>query len=544
MTANNISVTTMEFLRALMPQPLVMGRWVVAIRSKRGGKWTAHWVHSLETVARLGAGRRQANDVFLAPVPQEPKVALKQARSRRARVNLGSVPGAAAAALVLPAVWVRLEVAREGEEDLPPDRASALGLLAAVPMPPSVVVAHGGGFDVYWLLRQPWSLTSADDRLAATQLLARVRSAVVSAAADEGWQLEPGVDLAERLRLPGTLDHRGSTPVPVSVERFPLPGEDRRVDPDDFARLPAPSATPPRLPRRAIAALAKAEPPAAFEPMFDGCGWLRHCYQERAVLPAAEWRVVLGLAGRSQTPEADGRALAHWISQGHPGTTRAVTDDELDQALATPPPTCDRIARRLGAAACESCPHRGAIASPLELGRGQGGAVDDGLESAAAPSNGDEVAASLAGAEIRIYGADGVLLRVWGAAPSMAPGVVATDAAGGETVGSVPVSPQMARADFVVGLGELLADLGGAATARQIVERLAAPASSGRYLRLRAGLAGLDPRWRGGQAGAASLGLLLRRYAGEVVEGVCIERLHKTYLGVVWRAQWQGGAVG
>ncbi len=573
-----MQVTTMEFLHMLYPQPMT-GRWVLGMRSVRAGHWQTRWLHTLDSVVRASFQRRKTNDIYLAPGLQEPKVALALARSRRARVKLASVPGAASAVLALPALWVELEVARPGEtrpgeKDLPPDRASALGLLAAVPIPPSVVVAHGGGFDVYWLLRRPWLLATAEDRAAAVRALGRLSSAVASAASDRGWQLEPEVDLARRLRLPGMLD-RGSLgggslggklgsaskrrrkPVLVSVVRFPLPGEDRRYEPADFDQLPSPPAALPCLPRRAIVLQAQVAPPAALEPVFAGCGWLRRCYATRADLPVKEWRAALGVVGRSETPEADGRALAHWISRGHPGTTRALTDDTLDQALASPSPTCDSIAGTLRASACVTCPQRGKIESPLDLGRGAENGSDRGASDRGATRLGkevadganrgatrlgtaavDEVNTLLGGAEVRIYSADGVLLRAWKPVADPAPGEAAASGTGAVREVGEPVSQQAAVADFVLGLEELLVDIGGSATARKIVERLAATASSGGYRRLRAGLAALDPRWRHGDGpGAGGLGMLLRRFAGESVKGLVIERLHKTYLGVIWQTR-------
>ncbi len=543
-----MAVSTMEFLQTMYPQIPAMGRWVLGLRSTRAGVWRYAWVHTLETIARRGFRGRKTNDVFLAPAIQESKDALALARSRRARVKLTTVPGAASAVLALPALWVELTVASAGEADLPPDRVAALGLLSAVPLPPSVVVSHASGCDVYWLLRQPWELTTADDRATATEVLSRLRSAVVTAAADRGWQLDPEVDLAQHLRLPGTLDHQFGAgrqrrpPVLVTVDRFPLPGEDRRYHPEDFAQLPAPPTAPLRLPRRAITARTRvAAPPANFEAIFEGCGWLRQGYERRAVLPAKVWHAVLGVVGRSAVPEADGRALAHWNSQGHPGTTRALTDDALDQALGAPHPTCATIAQHLDGAACVHCPHRGKIASPLDLGRtvDEGdGAERPGSHPSSSPetSSVDPVVTCLAGAEVRMYDADGVLLRAWRPVEPAAGEAAASDGGGVENPSTVPRAT--AVADLVLGLEALLADLGGSASARQILDRLAATASSGRYRRLRSGLVALDPRWRGDRPpGAQPLGMILRRYAGRSVRGVVVERLGKSYQGTVWQAR-------
>jgi hypothetical protein len=78
--------------------------------------------------------------------------------------------------------------------------------LAISPVPPSIVVATGGGLHVYWLLREPVAATAGAAwlrRLAATM-------GSDSAATDE----------ARILRVPGTFNHKYSPPRPVTIELF------------------------------------------------------------------------------------------------------------------------------------------------------------------------------------------------------------------------------------------------------------------------------------------------------------------------------------
>ncbi len=575
-----MTVMPIEFLQAMYPQQPPMGRWVLGFRSTRGGIWRFKWVHTLETMARLGYRHRRTNNIFFAPAIQEPKDALALARSRRSRVKLDTVPGATAAALALPALWLELEVAQAGQDNLPPNPAAALGLLAAIPLAPSIVISHRGGFDVYWLLRQFWNLETADDRTAAIRTLSRLRWAAVSAAADHGWQLDPEVRLTGHLRLPGSLDHgvvrpgvvsrgqrsagkRRPKPVLVAIDRFPLPGEDRRYEPAQFEGLPAPPNSPVRLPIRAIVAQAKVAPPAELEPVFDGCGWLRQCYVTRHKLPANAWHAALGVVGRSQTSEADGRSLAHWISEGHPGTTRAVTDDALDRALASPSPSCDTIANKLQGKACLDCPHRNKITGPLDLGRGtnrgrldaepqpttQAVGQDPSQRQTPLPSSAEAevnlVTTFLSAAEIRVYGADGALVRAWGPlANKTSDRQTRQQPSRLDTTGPDAPSQHDAIGEFILGLEQLLADLGGSATARQMVTRLAATVSTHRHRRLWAALAVLDPRCRDFHPPSArSLGMLIGRHAGEMVNGAKIEHHRRTRQGIAWRAQRQPTAV-
>ncbi|MCP5028753.1 MAG: hypothetical protein GY929_20965, partial [Actinomycetia bacterium] len=112
-------------------------------------------------------------------------------------MELHRVRGGNASAVALPAAWVDLDVAgpHHRATGLPPDRDAALALLEAVPLAPSIVVATGGGFHVYWLFRQLWHL-GADAERDAAALVAAVQDAVRRRAAEHGWKVDPTADLA------------------------------------------------------------------------------------------------------------------------------------------------------------------------------------------------------------------------------------------------------------------------------------------------------------------------------------------------------------
>ena len=88
---------------------------------------------------------------------------------------------------------------------------------------------------------------------------------------------------------------------------------------------------------------------------------------------------------------------------------------------------------------------------------------------------------------------------------------------------------------LVFGLAELLEDLDGAATARQIVDRLAA--EPGAYARLRSALAELIPKAtsdRGELPSPIRLAGRLRAYRGRVVRGACIDLAPRHHAGNRW----------
>lgn len=92
-------------------------------------------------------------------------------------------------------------------KDTPEARARAI--LAAFPLPPSAIVASGGGLHVYWLLSEPLYLNNG----AAPRGKAILRTLAKEVSADLG-SAEP----AHILRVPGTLNHKYSPPRPVILE--------------------------------------------------------------------------------------------------------------------------------------------------------------------------------------------------------------------------------------------------------------------------------------------------------------------------------------
>lgn len=137
--------------------------------------------------------------------------------------------------------------------------AGARSSLAACPLPPSTVVATGGGLHLYWLLRVPISLQA--DGVQAKRLL----EALARALRGDPISAEP----AHVLRVPGTLNHKYDPARPVVLE---LVDPARRYTLDDFDWLPMPEDRPEPVPvvavvadrerilRRAAAYLAKISP--------------------------------------------------------------------------------------------------------------------------------------------------------------------------------------------------------------------------------------------------------------------------------------------
>ena len=377
------TITPIQFLQALYPEPVTPGQLVLWTKSRRRGHTCSHWTLNLDEAARRGMRLRKSQDVYFGVALQDQKKAIAIARQRRPRASKTSSRGSEPSATLLPALWADLDIAGPGHRrnDLPPDRDAALGLLAAVSQQPSILVDTGGGYHAYWLLRRPLLLATEADRNAAKGLVGKLQNALRSAAAERGWWVDPTANLAQVMRLPETVNHKTTPGRKVTVEQFPLPHrlDESRYRRRDFDDLPAPPAGYDSacellhdLEQGAAAPSLAAGPPAEFRPVYEGCSWIRHCYTDRVRLPEPEWFAVLTIVGRCREGGADGRRLAHSISRDHSGYTVAGTDAKLDNAMRSPGPrTCRQIATQLGAHAehCSHCPNAGRIKSPIVLGR-------------------------------------------------------------------------------------------------------------------------------------------------------------------------------
>ncbi len=146
----------------------------------------------------------------------------------------------------LPGVWLDVDVGQAGHKkgNLPPDLESATGLLAAVPLAPTLIVHTGGGLHAYWLFDQPWRLDDAG-RAAAARLVEQWQKPFRALARQAGWDVDATHDLARVLRVPGTLNHKHTPPVLARIAVYD-PAARYALDAIHAA---APGETQPRPPR-------------------------------------------------------------------------------------------------------------------------------------------------------------------------------------------------------------------------------------------------------------------------------------------------------
>ncbi|MEE8523174.1 MAG: hypothetical protein V3T72_04525, partial [Thermoanaerobaculia bacterium] len=379
---------TRQFLETLYPDPVTEAGGRLVLWTRRQGSRTSrsYWVESLDRAVELAGSLRAEKHVYFGVALQDADRALEIARCKHPRVTLRGVRGREGTAVALPAIFADLDVAGEGHRSktLPPDRDAALALLDAVPCRPSIIVRTGGGFHVYWLLKELWILDSDAERRAAKQLLLRLQTALRNEARRHGWSIDHTANPAQLLRLPGTFNHKTMKKSLVVAEEL---HPDRRYTVSNFDALPGstPHPHPSPLPqgergKEGERALGKRceEPeevdgPADFARVRRGCPWIFHCDQDRDNLPEPEWYAMLSIAGRCTGPGGgSGSELAHDLSRGHSGYEPQKTDDKLGHAMRdTGPRGCHHVAFVLGQfdEYCDRCVHFGRIAGPISLGR-------------------------------------------------------------------------------------------------------------------------------------------------------------------------------
>ena len=117
-------------------------------------------------------------------------------------------------------------------KDFAHDKAATLAHIDTLAPSPSAVVDSGGGYHCYWLLKQPYPLTTPDARRDAVKLQAAWVTLMGSDKASK--------DLARVLRVPGTHNHKYDPPRPVALLRF----TDTRYAIAELAALAAPFVEP------------------------------------------------------------------------------------------------------------------------------------------------------------------------------------------------------------------------------------------------------------------------------------------------------------
>ncbi len=251
-----------------------------------------------------------------------------------------------------------------------PDQSTAIAQLRAfcktANLPRPTMVNSGYGVHVYWPLTEPVSLVEWLPVAERLKALANFH----------GFKADKNVtaDAARVLRVPGTSNHKGDTPAPVTVlgisDHAPVSFETfaARVNAADLPTKPV--STNKFTPRPAHSAMMDAligKREARFKTILEktaegkGCAQLAYIIQEQATMEEPMWRAGLSIAAFC----SDGAKAARIMSEGYPEYDSEEMQYKLSRIKG--PYLCTRF-DEYNPGVCVSCPHWNKIKSPIVLG--------------------------------------------------------------------------------------------------------------------------------------------------------------------------------
>jgi hypothetical protein len=134
-------------------------------------------------------------------------------------------------------LWADIDVGTDGHEGAkryPVTEEEASHLLAAMPLPPSLVVRTGGGLHAWWLLREPWCFDGDEDRADAKRVARGWGARLQEIARERGVQVDSVWDLSRVLRIPGTFRNKAGAAQALTELATDNLSQVPRYNPSDF----------------------------------------------------------------------------------------------------------------------------------------------------------------------------------------------------------------------------------------------------------------------------------------------------------------------
>ena len=152
-----------------------------------------------QTIAHTAARRARTCNVYFGVALQQPNCEPGQfKRSRNSTAY--SVPGFCCD--------IDLAYGDHAASQLPQTDDEALQFLADLPARPSLIIHSGGGLYGYWIFREPFVITSEEERETIAHLSRQFNYTLGQAGKLKGWTLDAVGDLARVLRPPGTVNRK------------------------------------------------------------------------------------------------------------------------------------------------------------------------------------------------------------------------------------------------------------------------------------------------------------------------------------------------
>ena len=211
----------------------------------------SQWISSLSEAAVYSEANAAASDLYFGVCLQDYQAAKDERLRRSGQNGMEFTRGYSATAAVMPGVWLDLDIAGDGHEKrgLPESEADAERILQGLPLKPTMVVASGGGYHVYWLFHEPWDLETSDERDRAASVVRGWQALALNIASSMGFTVDATHDLSRVLRPVGTINHKYSLEVGCRENSQGI-----RYNPSDFEEwasevVPVSSALPEKVER-------------------------------------------------------------------------------------------------------------------------------------------------------------------------------------------------------------------------------------------------------------------------------------------------------
>lgn len=120
----------------------------------------------------------------------------------------------------IPAAWLDVDILDpvHSKSNLPENEEKAKEIIAAFPLAPTMTVHSGHGFQFWWVFKQFGRLPDQKSHDRAADLLHKFTWSMRDRARSLGYDLDMTFDLSRVFRIPGGMNFKDETPLPVRLD--------------------------------------------------------------------------------------------------------------------------------------------------------------------------------------------------------------------------------------------------------------------------------------------------------------------------------------
>jgi actin-related protein len=120
----------------------------------------------------------------------------------------------------IPAAWLDVDIQDpvHSKPNLPENEERAMDIISAFPLAPTMTVHSGHGYQFWWVFKKFGGLPDQKAHDAAADLLHKFTWSMRDRARSLGYDLDMTFDLSRVFRIPGGLNFKDETPLPVQLQ--------------------------------------------------------------------------------------------------------------------------------------------------------------------------------------------------------------------------------------------------------------------------------------------------------------------------------------